>query len=66
MSVFIRIFLRYIAGALIAKGLIDNQTGQIIATDPELVNVLMIAVGSVIGAASEAWYWLARKAGWRT
>ena len=66
MGVFIRISLRYLAGFLIAKGLLDSSTGSMLAEDPELVSAIELAVGAILIALSEGWYWLAKRLGWRT
>ncbi|MGB1390599.1 MAG: hypothetical protein ACPG61_17125 [Paracoccaceae bacterium] len=60
---FIRIFLRYAAGALVAKGLIDAETGQVLAMDPDVFIAVEIAAGVIIAAVSEIWYAIARKRG---
>lgn len=59
-----RIILRYVAGILIAKGWLDSGFGQQLATDPDVLSLVQIGVGFAAAAASEGWYWLARKFGW--
>ena len=59
-----RIVLRYVAGYLIAKGLIDADLGRQLAGDPDALAVVQIGVGVAAGALSEGWYWLARRFGW--
>lgn len=59
-AVIARIACRYIAGALIAKGFLDQGTGDTLATDPD---VLML-VGMGLGLATEGAYALAHKFGW--
>lgn len=63
-GVIIRILLRYASGALVAKGLLSAEDGASFATDPDIVQVLEVAAGMAIGAATEGWYYLARKFGW--
>lgn len=63
-AVLIRIALRYLAGALVIKGLIPEAMGSQIAADPDILNVLEVASGVAFGAVAEGWYWLARKFGW--
>jgi len=63
-GVIIRILLRYASGALVAKGLLSAEDGANFATDPDIVQVLEVAAGMAIGAATEGWYYLARKFGW--
>ncbi|MGY5791899.1 hypothetical protein ACXHXM_16810 len=60
-AVIARIALRYIAGALIAKGFLDAGTGNTLATDPD---VLMLA-GLGIGALTELAYVIAHRMGWK-
>lgn len=64
MSVFVRIFLRWLAGFLIAKGIFSESDASMIATDPELAAMIEVGLGMALGAISEAWYFLARKFGW--
>lgn len=61
-SVIARIVLRYLAGALVIKGLLPEDSG--IATDPDVLNVVEVTLGLAIGGVTEGWYWLARKFGW--
>lgn len=63
-GVIIRILLRYASGALVAKGLLSAEDGASFATDPDIAQVLEVAAGMAIGAATEGWYYLARKFGW--
>ena len=59
-SVIARILLRYAAGALVAKGLVDSDLGRTLSTD---VDLQMVA-GVGLGLVSEFWYKAARKFGW--
>lgn len=61
-----RILLRYISGALIARGLLGESEGNFIATDPDIAALVEIGIGAAVGAASEAWYALAKRYGWGT
>lgn len=63
-AIVIRIALRYLAGALIAKGFLDPHMGMELSQDPQLLEALQIAAGVAVGAISEGWYYLARKLGW--
>lgn len=56
MAPFVRIFLRYVAGILIAKGYFGEGDADLFM-DPELIGVLVMGV-------NEAWYWAARRFGW--
>lgn len=66
MDVLVRILLRYGAGVLIAKGILAPDLGMEFATDPDVIQLAQVGLGLLLGAVSEAWYWLARKLGWRT
>lgn len=61
-AVIARIALRYISGALVIKGLLPADSG--IATDPDVINLIEVALGLALGAATEGWYMLARRMGW--
>ena len=63
-SVVVRIVLRYVAAALVAKGVFTSADGGALATDPDLINLVEVGLGLVIGGATEWWYVLARKFGW--
>ncbi len=65
-AVVMRILLRYLAGILVAKGLLAPDLGSGLATDPDVVNVATAGAGIALGALSEGWYWLARRFGWGT
>ena len=60
MAPLIRILLRYVAMALVTRGLISDEAGATLATDPDV----QLVVGALIGFATEAWYVLARRLGW--
>jgi uncharacterized membrane protein YeaQ/YmgE (transglycosylase-associated protein family) len=59
-----RILARYVSGALIMKGVLDAQSAAQIASDGALQELITAAIGAVVGGATEAFYWLARKLGW--
>ncbi|ARO15046.1 hypothetical protein BVG79_01702 [Ketogulonicigenium robustum] len=61
-----RILLRYIAAAMITYGLAPREGAMLIANDPELADLLAIALGAIIAAAAEGYYALAKRFGWRT
>lgn len=54
-----RIFLRYFAGALIAKAGLSIDP-----TDPDIASVAEATVGLMIGVVSEGLYAVAHKRGW--
>lgn len=65
MSVLIRLALRYIAGALVMKGIIGDGDA-ILFEEPELINVIEIGIGLAASAVAEGAYYLAKKYGWNT
>lgn len=60
-----RIVLRYVAGFLVAKGLLDAEIGSDIATDPDILAIAEIWIGAAVGAGTEAVYFIARRLGWK-
>ena len=66
MGAIVRIVLRYAAGFLVARGLLGESDGNMLAADPEVAALIETGVGLAIGAVSEGWYWLAKRLGWRT
>jgi hypothetical protein len=66
MSPFVRILLRYGSGLLIAKGLLDDETGNMLVADPDVAQTIELALGAGMGAASEVWFMLAKRYGWTT
>lgn len=64
-AVIIRIALRWLAGALVAKGfLTDTQTDLFL--DPDLMSMIEVGAGLLIGALVEGWYYFAKRFGWST
>lgn len=61
-AILARIAARYLAGALVAYGLIPHEVGQEIAMDPDIA----IALGAAISIVTEAVYAFAKKKGWAT
>jgi len=61
-----RIFLRYFAMALFMWGILAPADRQVVASDPELAGLIEIGIGITISAATEGWYWLAKRWGWAT
>lgn len=58
--VITRIIMRYLSGAIMTWGGID------IASDPDILAVVTLAVGAAIGAATEFFYAIARRDGGAT
>lgn len=61
-----RLILRYVAGMLIAKGLLADPDGDWINSNPDLLELVTAGVGFAIMGVTEAFYRLAKKYGWRT
>ena len=61
-----RIVLRYVAGALVAYGIVSAETAQVIQNDPVISGAVATAFGIVVGVVTEAAYGLAKRFGWRT
>jgi hypothetical protein len=66
VPVIVRIGLRYVAAALVAKGIFTSADAGQFSTDPDVANLLEVGIGLAIGAATEAWYAIAKRLGWRT
>ncbi len=66
MGVFLRILLRYVAAALVARGFLSHDVGDLVSTDPDLSQAIEIVAGGVGMAIAEGWYYLAKRLGWRT
>ncbi len=63
MAPFIRIFLRYLGGYLVARGFLAQSDAGLF-NDPELVAAISYGGAALCALASEAWYWAAKKWGW--
>ena len=58
----------------VAYGMIEADLGKTLAADKDVYGLLLVGVdfavatlpGLVVGGISEAWYWAAKKFGWRT
>ena len=59
-----RIVLRYVAGALIAHGVVDMATGTEVANNADVLELVQLGVGAAIGIGTELWYALAKRYGW--
>lgn len=64
MAPIIRIFLRYLAMWLVAKGIFEPTDAKALVADQELIAQLEVLVGLVIGVGTETYYALARRFGW--
>lgn len=63
-GLIIRIALRYVAGVLVARGLLGAEDAASFSADPDLQMILETGVGLAIGAAVEWWHYIARRFGW--
>lgn len=59
MGPYVRIILRYGVGAMIGY-----QIGDQLSNDPDVVTVATVLATTLVGAATEATYYLARRFGW--
>lgn len=62
MSVWFRIAARYMAGILLAYGIVPQDIADIIANDPEVAASIGLAIMGVIEIATV----VARRLGWKT
>lgn len=65
-AVLVRIFLRYLAGALVAKGMVSPDLGNYVFADPEIASWVEVGAGIALGGAVEGFYSLAKRFGWST
>ena len=62
IAVLSRIAARYVAGALVAYGLIPSEMADQLALDPDVA----LAIGFALTAVTEGAYTLAKRLGWAT
>lgn len=65
-AVLARIILRYLAGALVAKGLMSIDDVSTVLTDPDVAALTEMAIGAGLAVATETAYALAKRLGWST
>lgn len=63
MGPIVRIFLRYLSGVLVAKGLFGAEDAQVLH-DPDLEAAISTGLGLLMSAATEYYYSLAKRFGW--
>lgn len=63
MGPFVRIFLRYLSGVLVAKGLFGAEDAQVLQ-DPELEASIATWLGLLMSGVTEYYYALAKRFGW--
>lgn len=73
MGPYIRIALRYLAGALVGAGVFTPELANQLANDPDVIQVVteavdwaLVAGGALIGAVTERVYAFAKARGWAT
>ena len=66
MAPIIRIFLRYATFPLLYYGLISEGEASDLIADPEIAQWVSLAAGTVAPIAAEAWFFLAKRFGWKT
>ncbi|RVD58587.1 hypothetical protein EN828_20450 [Mesorhizobium sp. M2D.F.Ca.ET.185.01.1.1] len=64
IAVIIRIALRYLAAALVARGLFGADDASAFSSDPDIQMAIEAGIGFAIAGATEWWHCLARKFGW--
>jgi len=62
-AVIIRIALRYVAAALVARGLFGAEDASAFSADPDIQAAIEAGIGLAIAAGTEWWHYLARKFG---
>lgn len=65
-SVVARIVMRYLAAALVARGLLTEDIGAMLTGDADVIAAVTTVLGVVMAAAVEGWYYLARRLRWAT
>jgi hypothetical protein len=63
LAPFARVLLRYVGAALVSAGITISPSTLL---DPDVVQITCILLGAACSAASEAWYYVAKKNGWAT
>lgn len=63
-GVLARILLRVGAGILIGKGIFAPDDINAIVTDIEVIGLVETALGGIVWAGAELYYWAARRWGW--
>lgn len=61
MGAYVRIALRYGVGAVVGY-----EVGNQLAADPDVIAVTTAVAAAVVGFATEGFYALAKRLGWRT
>lgn len=61
MTPFVRIALRYIAMALVARGWLTETDASTISADAELIAMIEVGVGAALATVTELWHWFERK-----
>lgn len=59
MAPIVRIILRYGAGLIFGM-----EAGDMLAGDPDIVELATVSIAAVAGVGTELWYWAANRYGW--
>lgn len=60
-----RIILRYGAGYLVLHGLLSAGDGKGLVGDADALALTEMVLGAGLAAMTEAWYYLAKRLGWK-
>lgn len=61
-----RILLRVLVGILVGKAWFSPEDANALTSDPEIAAMIEAGLAAAIWAATEGWYWLAKRMGWQT
>jgi hypothetical protein len=61
-----RIALRWLSALLVTYGYLSSDIGEMLGGDEDAAAIVEMALGAVIGLATEGWYALAKRYGWPT
>ena len=64
IALIVRIALRYVAGMLVARGLLGAADASTFSADPDIQMALETGLGLAVAAGAEWWHLLARRLGW--
>lgn len=66
MAPLARILVRYAVGALVVRAWLTPDDALLLTGDPELIRLAEMGLMALPGAATEVYYWLAKRYGWAT
>ena len=62
-AALVRIALRYLAAALVARGLIGSDDASMLTGDPDVQMMIETGIGLAIAGGTELWHWIEAKFG---